>query len=231
MLGFERFSQAPRRWMGVVAVAAVGVLGVMGLELRGPEKVRGSVRPSLVVDRERGLVGSGVAGRGLLMRGAEKAEPMSERVSERTRMRSEGAIAGTWWDGDNGIRFMRAGAKLVDRYASARRSSTMVLSSRIASSTSVLTFRMLPGPGGAVLERGLEGDGSRESMRLLERIELCVLERCSAGGPPAEESGRLLGSSSSSSGSASSVADACREWSDVWLCTLERRDPDPTGFR
>lgn len=40
--------------------------------------------------------GGGGLGRGLKASGAENAEPMSDRVSERTCMRSDGAIAGTW---------------------------------------------------------------------------------------------------------------------------------------
>lgn len=38
----------------------------------------------------------GGCGSGLLARGTEKADPMSERVSERTCMRIEGAKWGTW---------------------------------------------------------------------------------------------------------------------------------------
>jgi len=40
---------------------------------------------------------AGVTGRDLLwLTGAEKADPMSESVSDRTCMRIEGAIYGTW---------------------------------------------------------------------------------------------------------------------------------------
>lgn len=83
----ERLSQAPSRAIGVVGVAAGG--GVGGLEVRGPVWRRGGtarLRPRVVR-----RAGSGVEGRALELSGAEKAEPISERVSERTCMRIEGA--------------------------------------------------------------------------------------------------------------------------------------------
>ena len=47
VVGRERFSHAPRRW---IEVGGLGVGGVMGLESRGPLKVRrGGARVSLVV--------------------------------------------------------------------------------------------------------------------------------------------------------------------------------------
>lgn len=54
---------------------------------------------------------------------------------------------------------MRAGAWACERYALARRSSTMVLSSRIASSTSVCARRRLEG---VVFARLRDGEGRRE---------------------------------------------------------------------
>lgn len=96
--GRERFSQAPRR------PGMVGVGGVMGLESRGPLKVRfgGSSRSGFDADAGFGGVGSGLA-----TRGAENAEPMSDKVSERTFIRREGAMAGTWDDGDGGGRLSK----------------------------------------------------------------------------------------------------------------------------
>lgn len=97
VVGMERFSQAPRRWIGVVGVGIVGVGGVIGFDDRGPpvEMRDGGARVSLVVVRDSGLDVGGV-GRGLLARGTEKAEPISDNVSERTCIRSEGAMRGTW---------------------------------------------------------------------------------------------------------------------------------------
>jgi hypothetical protein len=77
--------------MGVVGVGIVGVGGVMGFEVRGPVNVRSSV-----VLSANFLAGDfGGIGRGLVVSGTENADPMSERVSERTCMRSAGAMAGT----------------------------------------------------------------------------------------------------------------------------------------
>ena len=118
--GRERLIQAPRRDMGVDGTVGVG--GVIGFDDKGAKGCVGGARVSLV----------GGVGRGLLIRGAEKAEPMSERVSARHRRRNDGAMVGTWWDGEGGGLLMKAGDWLFRRYASARRSSTMVLSSRIA---------------------------------------------------------------------------------------------------
>lgn len=111
--GMDFLIQAPRRCIG--DAGTVGVGGVIGLELRGPGPrwmVAGMLR--LVVVRERGD-GLGVAGRGLAFRGAENADPMSERVSERTRIRSEGAMAGTWWEGEGGGLLMSAGDEVLER--------------------------------------------------------------------------------------------------------------------
>jgi len=54
---------------------------------------------------------------------------------------------------------------LLARYALARRSSMIVLSSRMASSTSVFVRRRLPGREGAVLARLRDGEGRRERTR------------------------------------------------------------------
>jgi len=54
---------------------------------------------------------------------------------------------------------------LLARYALARRSSIIVLSSRMASSTSVFVRRRLPGREGAVLARLRDGEGRRERTR------------------------------------------------------------------
>lgn len=84
----ERLSQAVRREGGVR-----GGGGVMGLEVKGPVLERGEGKNFKVDGR-----GGGerlVDGRVVCVwraRGAEKAEPMSERVSERTCMRMAGAM-------------------------------------------------------------------------------------------------------------------------------------------
>lgn len=65
----------------------------------------------------------------------------------------------------------RAGDCVCERYADARRSSTIVLSSRMASSTSVFWRRTDPGRvDGAVLERLREGEGRRASTRPGDRV-------------------------------------------------------------
>lgn len=118
VVGRERLSQAPRRCIGVVGVGMVGVGGVMGLESKGPLKVRaGGARVNRVVWRERfpGPGGGGGVGRGFDASGTEKAEPMSESVSERTCMRREGAMAGTWEEGEGGGRLMKAGDWFAER--------------------------------------------------------------------------------------------------------------------
>jgi hypothetical protein len=96
VVGIERLSHAPRRWIGVVGVGTVGVGGVMGFEVKGPGNLRvGGERESFVGARERG-VDVGGEGRGWLASGAENADPISESVSERTCIRKDGAMAGTW---------------------------------------------------------------------------------------------------------------------------------------
>jgi hypothetical protein len=66
---------------------------------------------------------------------------------------------------------MSAGDWVCERYAEARRSSTMVLSSRMASSTSVLARRREPGRElGAVFARLREGEGRRERTRAGDRV-------------------------------------------------------------
>jgi hypothetical protein len=154
--------------MGVVGVGTVGVSGVIGFESRGPLNVReGGASVNPVVRRESWLGPGrrGGGGSGFATSGAEKADPMSDNVSERTCMRSEGAMAGTWDEGDKGSRLINAGDWLRERYASARRSSTIVLSSLMASSTSVFALRILPGLDRVVFDRAREGEGRRESRR------------------------------------------------------------------
>lgn len=111
--GRERLSHAPRRYMDAVGVGAEAVGGVTGFESRGPLKVRFGGSSLSAFSPDAGFFGG--KGRGLLARGTEKAEPMSERVSERTFMRSEGAMAGTWEDGDGGGRVSKRGPKLAER--------------------------------------------------------------------------------------------------------------------
>lgn len=87
----ERLSHVVRRDMDFVGVCGAG--GVMGLEHSAIVLLRDggtSVRP--VVRRRVGASGSAL----LILMGAEKADPMSERVSERTCIRIEGAMYGTW---------------------------------------------------------------------------------------------------------------------------------------
>lgn len=222
----------------------------MGLEQRAMVLLRdGGSRVRRVEGRRaRGLRNElGVAGEVLPWPiGAEKAEPMSERVSERTCMRMEGAMYGTWWDGDGGGRLMRAGDSVCERYADARRSSTMVLSSRMASSTSVLWRRSEPGRvEGAVLARFRDGEGRRESTRPGERVPE-VKERRIVVGCSMNDVEALAGSS----GQADKVGVCIvaivvpeRRRSCVvvvpLLCTLDRREleteadelEEPTGLR
>jgi hypothetical protein len=107
VVGTERFNQALRRFKGVVGVDTAGevkfgVRGVIGFEVRAPVRLRfvGSIgrivgiRVSLAGARSEDSA-EGVAGSGLLVSGADNAEPMSDNVSERTRIRRAGAIAGT----------------------------------------------------------------------------------------------------------------------------------------
>lgn len=249
VLGSERLSQAPSRWMGVVGVGTVGVGGVMGLESRGPLKVReGGASVSLVVCRERrpGPGGGGGGGRGLVTSGTEKADPISDNVSERTCMRSEGAIAGTCDEGDSGGLLMKAGDWLRERYASARRSSTIVFSSLMASSTSVRARRRLAGLDGAVFERAREGEGRRDRIRggdsvprrcrsLGVRLRTDSARIDAARNDPARndsafiDSARVLGSSCKK-GSVDKVPDSGLDCIECVLCTLDRREPEPTGF-
>lgn len=101
----------------------------------------------------------------------------------------------------------------------------------MASSMSVFALRKLPGRDRAVLERDRLGDGIRERMR--EGEERGVLDRgivVTVGALLKDESGRPLGSSCRK-GSVDRVPDRGRERMDVWLCTLERRECAPTGFR
>jgi hypothetical protein len=66
---------------------------------------------------------------------------------------------------------MSAGDLACKRNSEARRSSTIVLSSRIASSTSVFVRRREPGrEDGAVFARLREGEGRRESTRAEGRV-------------------------------------------------------------
>ena len=85
----ERLSQVVKRAMLFVGVCGAG--GVMGLLHSAIVLSReGGARVRLVV-RRRGVVVVGGKTENLET-GAEKAEPMSESVSERTCMRIEGAM-------------------------------------------------------------------------------------------------------------------------------------------
>ena len=76
---------------------------------------------------------------------------------------------------------MSAGEWACERYALARRSSTMVFNSRMASSTSVFVRRRLPGREvGAVFARLRDGDGRRESTRAGDKVPE-VRDRCIVG--------------------------------------------------
>lgn len=114
-----------------------------------------------------------------------------------------------------------------ERKASARRSSTMVLSSRMASSTSVFARRRLPGRVGAVCERGRDGEGRRDKIRAP-----WVLERLSV------EMGRSVDGVSERLSVAASCCTIAMVEKDpetglepFMLLKLERFEPDPTGFR
>jgi hypothetical protein len=75
-----------------------------------------------------------------------------------------------------------AGDWACERYSEARRSSTMVLSSRIASSTSVFVRRRELGrEDGAVLARLREGDGRRDRTRAGDRVSAVRERRIVAG--------------------------------------------------
>lgn len=98
--GEERRNQLLRRWREAVEVelAVFGGGGVMGFEVKGPVKLRAAgYSEKFGARRSRGAepVG-GVVGSGLLASGTENADPMSERVSDRTCIRIEGAKCGTW---------------------------------------------------------------------------------------------------------------------------------------
>lgn len=87
----ERLSHAPRRAIGVVGVTVAG--GVMGFEVKGPVEERVLGKSFRLDGRTAGA--PPVDGRGpstLRAKGAEKADPISESVSERTCMRMDGAI-------------------------------------------------------------------------------------------------------------------------------------------
>jgi len=93
----ERLIHVVRRF---IEVGVWGAGGVMGLEHRAMVLLRdGGSRVRRVEGRRaRGMRNElGVAGDVLPWSiGAEKAEPMSERVSERTCIRMLGAMYGTW---------------------------------------------------------------------------------------------------------------------------------------
>lgn len=136
---------------------------------------------------------------------------------------------------------MASGDWVCERYAEARRSSTMVLSSRIASSTSVFVRRREPGRDGAVLDRPRDGDGKRERTRAGERAPE-VLERRMVGFSMMEAA-ELVGSSihTESVGVcivAIVVPERRRSVAVLfWLCTLERleceieAEEEVTGLR
>lgn len=193
-------------------VGRVGLGGVMGFEVRGPAFgggggsgggmsfsfldfwwrgcLVGVVAVAVVVVVVGGMRGEeeevGGVGSGFVASGTEKAEPMSERVSERTCMRSAGAMAGMWVVGveeeeEEVVLLLRVGEGIEVRRASARRSSTIVLSSRIASSTSVLVRRRLPRLDsmwvGSVFDRARAGDGRRPRVERGDERLPWVLER------------------------------------------------------
>jgi hypothetical protein len=77
-----------------------------------------------------------------------------------------------------------AGDWACERYSEARRSSTMVLSSRIASSTSVFVRRREPGrEDGAVFARLREGEGRRDRTRAGDRVPEVRERRIAIGFP------------------------------------------------
>ena len=78
----------------------------------------------------------GTAGSGFIANGCEKADPISESVLERACTFMPGAIAGTC-----SVIVDRAADPPLLRRASARRSSTIVFSSLIASSISIFVRR------------------------------------------------------------------------------------------
>jgi hypothetical protein len=89
----ERRSQLLNRCSEVVDVleAVFGGGGVIGFEVRGPVKLRaGGYREKLGARRRAGVLLEGGLGSGLFS-GVLKADPMSDRVSERTCMRIVGA--------------------------------------------------------------------------------------------------------------------------------------------
>ena len=103
VLDMDRLSHVVRRFIDLVGVCGAG--GVMGFEHSAIVLSReGGARVRFVLRRRVGWVGVVST-----LMGAEKAEPMSERVSERTCMRIEGARYGTWWDGEGGGRLMASG--------------------------------------------------------------------------------------------------------------------------
>lgn len=87
--------------------------------------------------------GFGAAGDDLVTE-ALKAEPMSLRVSDRTRTAIVGAMRGLWLVGDKGTGVSAPKAPSFAKFACMRLFSTMVFNSRIASSTvSFFERRML----------------------------------------------------------------------------------------
>lgn len=137
------------------------------------------------------------------------------------------------------MRLLSAGVWIWERYAEARRSSTMVLSSRIAASTSsmsVLARRRLLGRVGAVLARLRDGEGRRESTRPGVFLP-DVVERRSSPGPRTIDSELAFGSSFQVGRAGVAIVpivEAENLLSCVYvlstLCTLVRLEPDPTGF-
>jgi len=130
---------------------------------------------------------------------------------------------------------MRVSDWVCERYAEARRSSTIVLSSRIASSTSVFARRTEPGrEEGAVFARLREGEGKRESTRAGERVPE-VRDRRMVGFSKIDADA-LVGSSGQADKLgvcivAIVVPERRRSWVVVvpllfWLCVLERLECD-----
>jgi hypothetical protein len=137
-----------------------------------------------------------------------------------------------------------SGDWVCERYAEARRSSTMVLSSRMASSTSVFARRREPGrDDGAVFARLREGEGRRERTRAGERVPE-VLERRMVGVDLSIiDTDELDGSSAQTESVgvcivAIVVPDRRRSVRVLfWLCTLDRlecaidAEEEVTGLR
>lgn len=112
----------------------------------------------------------------------------------------------------------------------------MVFSSRIASSTSVFARRRLLGRVGAVLARLRDGEGRRESTRAGVFVPE-VRDRRNSAGPRTTDSILAFGSSFHDGRPGVAIVltvepENLRSWVIMFcmLCTLDRLEPDPTGF-